>query len=128
MGIDGIGKPRPTGGTVASPGAAGAGAAPPAAQVDQAPFNARAAQTHAASSADGPQSPLEQLKAGAIDLGQYLDIKVQEATASIADLAPAQVDRVRTALRERLSSDPTLVDLVRKATGAIEVPGPSIEE
>jgi hypothetical protein len=78
--------------------------------------------------AAGPQSALEQLRVGAIDLDRYLDIKVQEATASMADLAPAQVDRVRSALRERLSSDPTLVDLVRKATGAIEIPAPSIED
>jgi hypothetical protein len=127
MGIDGIGKPRPTGSPLAPPGAAGAGALP-AAQVDHAPFTAHTAETHAISSADGPQSPLDQLKAGAIDLDRYLDIKVQEATASIGSLAPAQVDRIRAALRERLSSEPTLVDLVRKATGAIEVPAPSIEE
>jgi hypothetical protein len=128
MGIDGIGKPRPTGSPLAPPGAAGAGAALPAAQVDHAPFTAHTAETHAISSADGPQSPLDQLKAGAIDLDRYLDIKVQEATASMGSLAPAQVDRIRAALRERLSSEPTLVDLVRKATGAIEVPAPSIEE
>jgi di/tripeptidase len=67
------------------------------------------------------------LRAGAIDLNRYLDSKVEEATASVADLAPAQIERVRSALRERLSSDPTLVDLVRKATDAIEIPAPSIE-
>jgi hypothetical protein len=128
MGIDGIGKPRPTGEALAPQGAAGAGAAVPAAQVDRAPFSARTTETHATNPATGPQSPLDQLKAGAIDLDRYLDIKVQEATTSIADLAPAQVDRVRTALRERLSSDPTLVDLVRKATGALEVPAPPIDE
>jgi hypothetical protein len=127
MGIDGIGKPRPPGGPVAPLGA-GAALPLPAAQVDPAAFSARAAEAQAPSSPDGPQSPLDQLRAGAIDLDRYLDIKVNEATASIADLAPAQVERVRTALRERLSSDPTLVDLVRKATGAIEIPAPSIEE
>jgi hypothetical protein len=128
MGIDGIGRPLPTGTPLAPPGAGGAGPATPATQVDRAPFSARTAEAHAPSSADGPQSPLDQLKAGAIDLERYLDIKVQEATASIANLAPAQVDPIRAALRERLSSDPALVDLVRKATGSIEVPAASIEE
>ncbi len=122
MGIDKIGKPAPP---VPSASTEGVRTAAP---VDHASFAEVTAETRAVSPAAGPQSPLEQLRAGAIDLNRYLDIKVQEATASMADLAPTQVDRVRSALRDRLSSDPTLVDLVRKATGAIEIPAPSIED
>jgi hypothetical protein len=122
MGIERIGKPGPP----VSPSSTGA--IQPAAHVEQTRFAEVAAEARAVVPAAGPQSALEQLRVGAIDLNRYLDIKVQEATASMADLSPAQVDRVRSALRERLSSDPTLVDLVRKATGAIEIPAPSIED
>lgn len=124
MGVDGIGKvPPPSGGGVTPPEAATS----PAAEIDH-PFSAHIAGAGAASPVQGLPSALEQLKGGSIDLERYLDIKVQEATTTIAGLAPAQVDRLRTALRERLSSDPALVDLVRKATGAVEVPPPRIEE
>src|SRR5579863_5920373 len=122
MGIERVGKP----GAPVAP--ASPEAIQPPAHVDGASFAEVTAETRSVSPTTGPQSALEQLRAGAIDLNRYLDIKVQEATGSMADLAPAQVDRVRSALRDRLSSDPTLVDLVRKATGVIEIPAPSIED
>jgi hypothetical protein len=125
MGIDGIGKPGPLI-TPATP--ASTGATPPAAHVDHAPFAERAAEARATSAVVGPRAALEQLRAGTVNLDGYLDIKVQEATASMGDLAPAQLARVRSALRERISSDPTLVELVRKATGALEIPAPSLED
>lgn len=124
MGIDGIGKPGP----VAPAPPASTGVTPPAAHADRAPFSERAAEARAPSSMVGAHAALEQLKAGSINLDGYLDIKVQEATASVGDLAPTQLASMRSALRERMSNDPTLVDLVRKATGALEIPAPSRED
>jgi len=64
----------------------------------------------------GP-SPLEQLKAGQIDLDGYLDLKVQEATAHLQGLSPVQLDSLRSMLRDRMATDPALADLVKQATG-----------
>jgi len=125
MGIDGIGKPGPP---IAPAPPTSTGPTSPAAHVDHAPFAERAAEARAPSAVVEPRAALEQLRAGAINLDGYLDIKVHEATASMGDLAPAQLARVRSALRDRISSDPTLVELVRKATGAIEIPAPSLED
>jgi hypothetical protein len=120
MGIDGIGKPGPP----VAP--ASSSATPAAADIERPSFADHAIETRATSSAEAPHGALEQLKAGAIDLDQYLDIKVHEATTALAPLPPAQVESIRSALRERLASDPTLVDLVRTAAGAI--PSPRVEE
>ncbi len=125
MGIDGIGKPGPP---VPTAHPASTGPTSPAGQVDPAPFAERAAEARAPSPAGGAHAALEQLRAGSINLDGYLDIKVQEATASMGTLAPSQLASVRSALRERISSDPTLVDLVRKATGALDIPPPSLED
>ncbi|HSQ63484.1 MAG TPA: hypothetical protein VLM85_09740 [Polyangiaceae bacterium] len=64
----------------------------------------------------GP-TPLEQLKAGRIDLDGYLDLKVQEATAHLHGLSPVQLDGIRSMLRDRMATDPALADLVKQATG-----------
>jgi hypothetical protein len=64
----------------------------------------------------GP-TPLEQLKAGRIDLDGYLDLKVQEATAHLEGLSPVQLDGLRSMLRDRMATDPALADLVKQATG-----------
>jgi hypothetical protein len=56
---------------------------------------------------------LEQLRGGAIDMGQYLDLKVEEATAHLAGLPGAELEAIRGALRERLATDPGLVELVQ---------------
>jgi hypothetical protein len=125
MGIDGIGKPR----LPVPPGPpASTGATSPEAQIDHAPFAEHVTEVRVPSPAVGPHAALERLRAGAVDLDGYLDIKVQEATASMSGLAPTQLASLRAALRERISSDPTLVELVRKATGAIEIPAPSLED
>ena len=126
MGIDGIGKPGLP--VAPAPSAASTGVTPPAAHVDHASFAERAAEASAPNPMVGPHAALEQLRAGSINLDGYLDLKVQEATASMGDLAPTQLASMRSALRERISSDPTLVDLVRKATGAIEIPAPLRED
>ena len=121
MGIDRIGKP-------ALPLPPGEGSAAPAPRVAGGAFAERLFGARAPTALSGPEGALERLQAGAIDLEGYLDIKVHEATATMPGLGPAQIDAIRAALRERLSTDPTLVDLVRQATGALQVPFPSNEK
>ena len=67
---------------------------------------------------------LEQLKAGKIDFNQYVDLKMQEATSHLEGLSPAQLDTIRSMLRDRMATDPELVDLVKQATGQ----APSVPE
>jgi hypothetical protein len=67
---------------------------------------------------------IDQLKAGKIDFNGYLDEKVREATAHLEGLSPAQVDMLRATLRDRMATDPELVDLVKQATGRV----PSLDE
>jgi hypothetical protein len=60
---------------------------------------------------------LEQLKAGKIDFNQYVDLKVEEATAHLEGLTKVQLEGIRSMLRDRLATDPELVDLLQQATG-----------
>jgi hypothetical protein len=70
------------------------------------------------------RTALERLRAGEVDLDGYLDLKVSEATAHLAAMPALQLEALRDALRDRMASDPMLVDLVRTATGrAPEPPG-----
>lgn len=62
---------------------------------------------------------LHQLEHGEINVEQYLDTRVAEAVRHLEGRVPAsQVDFVKKALREELSSDPVLVELVRRTTGS----------
>jgi hypothetical protein len=132
MGIEGIGKGgappvAPASGREASevdrapaPDATRAFEAPGA----SIPAGAGTAETAAASV--GPAAPaapaneaLGALRSGTVDLDGYLDLKVHEATAHLGPLPAADLVRVRAALRERLATDPALVDLVKSATGSV---------
>jgi hypothetical protein len=62
-------------------------------------------------------SPLQQLKAGKIDFNQYVDLKLHEATSHLEGLSPEKLDTIRSMLRDRMATDPELVDLVKQATG-----------
>jgi hypothetical protein len=64
-------------------------------------------------------TPLDQLKAGKIDFNEYLDIKVHEATGHLEGLSKVQLDSIRSMLRDRMATDPDLVDLVKQATGHV---------
>jgi hypothetical protein len=76
--------------------------------------------TRAASQVAAPSvTALDQLKAGKIDLNGYLDLKVHEATAHLQGLTPAHLDSVKSMLRDRMATDPELVDLVKQATGNV---------
>jgi hypothetical protein len=110
MSIDGIGKP---GGVVPGAPAAGAGAAQGSFEVG-APAEATAA--NAASGSDAFQA----LERGEISVDQYLDARVESAVAPLVSrLSPEQLEFVRGELRGALETDPVLVELVRKTTGAI---------
>ncbi|MGD0675618.1 MAG: hypothetical protein ABSC94_09385 [Polyangiaceae bacterium] len=113
MGIDQIGKKGP----LTQPVAIDAPLHPaePARPFELSP--ARAAT--AASAPDAPTGAIAQLRSGKLSLEGYLDLKVAEATSHLSSLAPAALEAVRSTLRERLATDPTLVDLVRAAAGEL---------
>jgi hypothetical protein len=69
--------------------------------------------------AEAPSAPtaLQQLRSGTISAATYLDLKVNEATSHLASLPASQLEAIRAELRERMSSDPMFVDLVRTAAG-----------
>ena len=121
--VDGIGKggpPRGVGGTPPTTGPAKPAETGKTFEVHQ---------TREATAVEAPvnvnaNGALEQLKAGKIDFNQYVDLKVQEATSHLEGLSPAQLDTIRSMLRDRMATDPELVDLVKQATGQ----APSVPE
>jgi hypothetical protein len=125
MGIDQIGKkgpplPPPEGQTGQIGGGQRAEIARPF-EVPSAPTTLSAPQ---AAALEPPRTALERLRAGEVDVSGYLDLKVDEATAHLAGLPAPELEAIRTALRERMASDPTLFELVRTAAGtAPELPG-----
>jgi hypothetical protein len=118
MGIDGIGKKAPP--VPGAGGTTGAGRATETGGTFEVPKAAAATQTAPVEAS--ARSPLDRLKAGEIDLTGYVDAKVHEATAHLGPLPAARLDAIRSALRDRLASDPLLVDLVRTATGHAPAP------
>jgi hypothetical protein len=65
-------------------------------------------------------SSLDRLRAGEISLNEYLDAQVHQATAHLdGRLSADQLSFIRENLREQLSTDPVLVDLVKSTTGAM---------
>jgi hypothetical protein len=118
MGIDGIGKKGPP---TPPPPAGSAGPARPAEATR--PFEvSKSAPAPAAAQVEAPRTAMERLRAGEIDVHGYVELKVHEATAHLEALPPAELESLRSALRDRLASDPGLVELVRKATGAVPQP------
>jgi hypothetical protein len=112
MGIDGIGK-----GTGGLP----IGGINPADRSEVGAKPTGEFKVSAATSAE-PAAPtaLDRLRSGELSVEQYLDIQVHEATAHLdGRLQPDQLSFVRDSLREQLSTDPLLVDLVKSATGAL---------
>ncbi|MCA9593185.1 MAG: hypothetical protein KC776_07735 [Myxococcales bacterium] len=107
MGIDGIGKP-PGAGIPPVQGPGKVGGTGETFKVDK----------PAAAEGAGPSEALSRLQRGEIGLDEYLDSSVTQATQALeGKLSPEQLEFVKSSLREQLSSDPVLVDLVRKATG-----------
>ena len=121
MGIDRIGGKGGTPPLTTPEGATGASSAEKAA----APFSLdRGAEARGTSAAGavGAATPLERLRAGEIDRQTYVELKVDEATRHLAGLRPADLESIRAELRQRLASDPALVDLVRQASGGRYTP------
>jgi hypothetical protein len=117
MSIESIGRKGPP---TSPPSADVQGSAPSPEAV--APFAISGAPARAAGTVDAPHPALERLRAGEIDVNGYVDAKVQDATAHLAALPAVQLEQIRSALRDRLAGDPGLVELVRKATGAVPQP------
>ena len=108
MGIDGIG------GGGLPPGGPG-GPSGPAKKGDK-PF---AVDGPAAGEAPAPSEALAKLEAGEISLDQYLDRRVDDAVSHLeGKLSAEQLEFVRGELREQLSEDPVLVELVKRTTGS----------
>jgi hypothetical protein len=126
MGIDRIGKGG--GAPPSAPSTPPQGSVGPLdrAQRPEKAFEVRPERAAEASQAQAPQSvarsPLERLRAGEIDVDQYVDLKVDQATAHLRGLRATEIDAIRGALREQLAGDPALVDLVRQATGRTPTP------
>ncbi len=113
MSIDGIGKPGGVGGVV--PGAPAAGA-----RSAQGVFELGAPLGGDAASAASGSDAFQALERGEISVDQYLDARVESAVAPLVSrLSPEQLEFVRGELRGALETDPVLVELVRKTTGAV---------
>lgn len=111
MAIDGVGKPAGTG----LGGVQGVGGPSPQTSDFQ------VGRTDASSPAAGSDA-LGRLERGEISLDQYLDGLVSSGTAHLEGRLPAaELDFVRETLREQVKTDPVLVELVRRATGASPV-------
>jgi hypothetical protein len=115
MGIDRIGQGGPP---VPVPEAGGPSRADPSGS----PFRVPSAALDPVAGPQGASAPaastaLERLRAGEIDLGGYVDLKVDEATSHLSALPVDQLESIRDSLRERIVSDPSLVDLLQSATG-----------
>ena len=117
MGIDRIGK----GGTAPPPDIGGTDKATKAGAVDT-PFTVERTKEAAPVDATNAVSPLAQLKSGAIDVEQYLDLKVDAATKSLDGMPASELAEIKKMLRDQLASDPMLVDMVKAATGTVPKP------
>ena len=84
-------------------------------------------RTEKAQAAGAAGSALDDLRAGKIDVEGYLQRQVDEATAHLRGLLPADLEAIRSTLRQRLASDPALVELARQATGHAPPPAPDEE-
>lgn len=118
MGIDGIGKR----GGIPTPDTTGASSTSSAQKTGQSFAAELQKPSAAATEAVRGSSALEDFKAGRIDMNGYLDQKVDAATAHLQGLPPADLEQLRSMLRDQLASDPGLAELVQKATGQSPVP------
>ena len=72
------------------------------------------AKTESSSSAT---SVFSRFQSGEITKEQYLDLKVDEAVSPYVNrMTQDQLEFMKTALREQLELDPTLIELTRRAT------------
>ena len=113
MGIDRIGKGGPGSSTPGAEDASHAG------QVSR-PFSVEGgAHTTKVGAVHGTEvlAPIDRLEARQVDVEAYLDQKVDQATSHLEGLSKVELDAIKKILRDQLTSDPALGDLVRQATG-----------
>lgn len=67
-------------------------------------------------------TPLARLRAGEVDVHEYVDLKGEEATKRLKGLPAAELAEIRSILRDQLRTDPGLTDLVHTATGKMPSP------
>jgi hypothetical protein len=61
---------------------------------------------------------LRQLRNGEIGIDEYLDVRADAAVAHLTNfLTTTELQTVRETIREQLTTDPLLLELVRRATG-----------
>lgn len=66
-----------------------------------------------------PSSLLDRLQQGELSVDQYLEARVDEAVAPIGSgLSSDELEFVKNSLRAELQTDPVLIELVMRATGA----------
>jgi hypothetical protein len=123
MAIDRIGKGA---GLPPAPEAQGTGGAGGVGKTD-ATFKVDRSETNPAEragnvDATSPTSPLGRLRAGEVDVHGYIDLKVDQATSALKGLSAAELDEIKSVLRDQMKSDPGLADLVRTATGKMPTP------
>jgi hypothetical protein len=66
--------------------------------------------------------PLDELRAGKIDVRQYVDKKLDEATAHLKGLHASELAHIREVLKDKIVHDPQIADLVRQAAGSVPTP------
>ena len=123
MGIDRIGKKEPSAAPLTEDaGSDKIGKTAKTARTFEMASPQAASRATEASPSEARRTALDRWRAGELDLDGYLDAKVDEATAHLSTIPPAELDALRGALRERISSDHTLVELVRSVTGHLPKP------
>jgi hypothetical protein len=107
MGIDNVGNKGPIAPTIARP-------------VEKVrsvrPFEVEKKSSSSQVEAAQPKTPFEHFQAGNVDVNGYIDMKVQEATSHLQTLSSRQLESVRSILRDHVSNNPVLSDLVGSAT------------
>jgi hypothetical protein len=129
MAIDRIGKGA---GLPATPETSGAGATAPKGasfKVDRPDPTTSASAAERARTGNVDQAggvsdatPLERLRAGEVDVNGYVDLEVDKATSALKGLPSAELEEIKSVLRDQMKSDPGLTDLVRTATGSMPTP------
>ena len=122
--VSGVGGPPGGGGKIGGPGAplpkgapegtdATRGSRPEGARFGEALD--RTARTDA-TSAPTAATPLERLRAGEIDSKQYVELRVNEATAHLDGvLPPSDLEKIRADLHDLIEHDPDVAALVKSA-------------
>ncbi|MFO0658543.1 MAG: transglutaminase domain-containing protein [Polyangiaceae bacterium] len=82
------------------------------------PVSSVSGSSGVSTTASAEMSPADRVRSGQLSVDAYINLRVDEATKHLASrLGPGDLARVKSMLREQLSTDPALVELVQRATG-----------